>query len=245
MRIPRVFCDGPLASGQQALLDEQASRHLLRVLRLRRGDPIVLFDGSGRDFEARLGSGSKSALTAEVGDVQHCETPPALKIHLAIGVSRGERIDYALQKAVELGVWRIQPLFTERSVVRLSGERLASRQAHWQGVVRHACGQSGRSLIPALRDARPFDRWLSEFSGRGLLLDHRAPSGLKGVDHPGEEVTLLVGPEGGLSPTERDAATRKAFQAIRLGPRILRTETAPLAAISALQTLWGDFDGPT
>jgi len=243
VRIPRIFCNAPLASGQQVLLDEQASRHLQRVLRLKHGDPIVLFDGSGRDFEARIGRGQKPALTAQVGDVLRQETPPTLRIHLAIGVSRGERMDFALQKAVELGVWEIQPLFTERSVVRLSGERLASRQGHWQGVVQHACGQSGRSLIPALQNARPFSDWLSAFNGRGILLDHRAKSGLGAIDHPGTSVTLLVGPEGGLSITEREAAGSKQFQAVRLGPRILRTETAPLAAISALQTLWGDFNG--
>lgn len=244
MRIPRIFSAQALETGSQVILDETATRHLSKVLRLKRGDTLVLFDGSGQDFEAHLLNIEKRTSVAEVGDLVHCETPPGLKIFLAIGVSRGERMDFALQKAVELGVWEIQPLFTERSMVRLSGERLASRHTHWQGVIRHACGQSGRNLVPALQDARPFNHWLSEFSGKGILLDHRARSGLRGIDHPGSSVTLLVGPEGGLSMAERDAAMHKAFHSVRLGPRILRTETAPLAAISALQTLWGDFDGP-
>lgn len=244
MRSHRVFSPHPLASGEPIPLDRQAARHLLKVLRLHDGDPFVLFDGSGQDYSAQLSFRGKHDCLAQVGDVIRSEQPPALRIHLAIGISRGERMDLAIQKSVELGVWSISPLFTERTLVQLKGERLASRRSHWLGIIRHACEQSGRSLLPELGNAMPLGHWLADFEGQGLLLDPRAHSGLGHLPRPGQDITLLVGPEGGLSADERAAATNRGLQGIRLGPRILRTETAPLAAISALQTLWGDFDGP-
>lgn len=242
MRIPRIFSKQRLITAEEVGLDEQALRHLLKVLRLKRGAPIVLFDGSGCDFDARLTRLDRDACLAIPGEVIHREEPPRLKIHLAIGISRGERMDYAIQKAVELGVCSIQPLFTERTVVRLAGERLVARQSHWNGVIRHACEQSGRSLLPALAHANALAAWLADFEGEGILLDHHANSGLSDLPKPANNICLLVGPEGGLTAVERDSAGRQGFRAVRLGPRILRTETAPLAAISALQTIWGDFD---
>jgi len=242
MRIPRIFSTRRLKTGGEVLLDEQARRHLLKALRLKKGAPVVLFDGSGCDFDARLTRLDKDTCAAATREIIHREEPPQLKIHLAIGISRGERMDYAIQKAVELGAWSIQPLFTERTVVRLAGERLASRQSHWDGVVRHACEQSGRSLLPAVEHATPLAAWLAAFQGEGILLDHRTNSGLSDLPRPGSDISLLVGPEGGLTAAERNASLKQGFRAVRLGPRVLRTETAPLAAISALQTIWGDFD---
>jgi len=242
MRIPRIFSPEELHSGDEIQLDNNAARRLLQVLRLKDGDPVVLFDGSGRDFTGELIIQGRRNCGARVSEIILCEQPTALKIHLALGISRGERMDFAVQKAVELGVWSITPLFTQRTVVQLKGERLTSRQTHWLGVVRHACEQSGRSLLPMLRPAISLAKWLDEYQGQGLLLDHRAERSLKQVPAPKGEVSLLIGPEGGLSAVERDAARQKGLEGIRLGPRILRTETAPLAAISAIQTLWGDFD---
>lgn len=241
MRVPRIYSSRPLHSGARVELDESATRHLLKALRLKAGDPLILFDGSGADFDARLLVPGKARSAAEVGKVVREEHPPPLQIHLALGISRGERMDFAIQKAVELGVGNITPLFTRRSMVQLRGERLANRTSHWQGVVRHACEQSGRSLLPQLQSAGSLAGWLGQFHGTGILLDHRADNGLQQLPRPDREITLLVGPEGGLAQEERQLAGRHGFTGVRLGPRILRTETAPLAAISAMQTLWGDF----
>jgi len=245
MRSHRIFSPHPLASGRSIPLERQAIRHLLKVLRLRDGDSFVLFDGSGQDYATRLQCKGNNDCWAHVAEVTRSEQPPDLRIHLGIGISRGERMDLAIQKSVELGVYSITPLFTERTVVQLKGERRASRHFHWLGIIHHACEQSGRSLLPKLEDAIALHHWLTDFRGQGILLDPLAPTGLRQLARPGRDITLLVGPEGGLSAEERAAATGKGLQGIRLGPRILRTETAPLAAISALQTLWGDFDGPT
>jgi 16S rRNA (uracil1498-N3)-methyltransferase len=170
------------------------------------------------------------------------EEPPAqLEIQLAIGVSKGERMDLVVQKAVELGCSRITPLFTERSVVRLADERLERRMAHWHGILIGACEQSGRRRLPRLDRAADFGPWLRGYSEGGLLLDARGTQALVTLPRPESRVTLLVGPEGGLGPRERRQALDRGFLPVRLGPRVLRTETAPLAAIAAVQTLWGDF----
>jgi 16S rRNA (uracil1498-N3)-methyltransferase len=242
MRVPRIFVPQPLHNGDRVQLDENAARHVLQVLRLSDGSRVILFDGSGREFAAELTVQGKHECRAQIVETLRTEQPPTLRIHLALGISRGERMDFAIQKAVELGVWSIAPLFTERTVVHLKGDRLAARQAHWQGVVRHACEQCGRSLLPELLPPQPLAAWLETFDGQGVLLDHRARQGLGQLPSPAGEVHLLIGPEGGLSPAERETAMQKGLQGIRLGPRILRTETAPLAAIAAIQTLWGDFD---
>lgn len=241
MRIHRVFSPTPLRTGELVTLDEFASRHLLHSLRLGAGAEIALFDGSGLEYAARLVTEGRRQAQAEVGRVLRSESPPALRLHLAIGMSRGERMDFALQKAVELGAWELSPLFTERTLVRLRGARAEGRMAHWRGVIRHACEQSGRALLPRLYAPVPLACWLAGFQGRGLLLDHRAQKTLKDVEPPQAALSLLIGPEGGLSEAERDAAREAGLEAVCLGPRILRTETAPLAALAAIQTLWGDF----
>lgn len=150
-------------------------------------------------------------------------------------------MDFSIQKAVELGVSHFQPLFTERCMVQLKGDRQQSRLDHWQGVIRHACEQSGRALLPSIAEPLNLPEWLSRFSGNGLMLDHRAEHSLASLPAPKDSLTLLVGPEGGLSEAERDLAMQHNFAAGRMGPRVLRTETAPLAALAAIQTLWGDF----
>ncbi len=241
MRLHRVFSPTPLEEGRTVQLDARASRHLLQSLRLESGADFVLFDNSGHEFSARLLSKGRQDAWAEVGTVLRTESPPALRLRLAIGISRGERMDFALQKAVELGIWEIDPLFTERTLVRLKGDRVEARMTHWQGVIRHACEQSGRTLVPQLSAPRSLSRWLSGFEGRGLLLDHRAQRSLGEIEPPSGELSLLVGPEGGLSEAERHAAREAGLEGVRLGPRILRTETAPLAALAAIQVLWGDF----
>ena len=241
MQIPRIFVDRPLVVGDSLTLPDGPARHLLQVLRLVEGAPFVLFNGDGRDYPARLSDRSRAGAVAAIEGAGEPEPESRLAIHLALGISKGERMDYALQKAVELGVERLTPLFTERSQVRLDGPRLERRLEHWRGILIGACEQSGRRRLPVLDPAVNLSQWLATGSRGGLLLDPLAPLTLTALPAPETGVTLLIGPEGGLSPRERDEAARQGFQGVRLGPRILRTETAPLAAIAVIQALWGDF----
>ena len=241
MRLPRVYLDGPLAPGTELRLPDGPARHLTQVLRLSTGDTLVCFNGDGCDRTARLVTCGRQGVVLALGEAGEPEPMPDLSIHLALGISRGERMDFAIQKAVELGVAGIWPLFTERSMVQLKGERLERRQGHWQGVLIGACEQSGRRRLPTLADARTLEEWLAQTPSHALLLDPRAPRSLTQWTPAGPAVTLLIGPEGGLSPRERDLAARHGVGGVRLGPRILRTETAPLAAIAIIQALWGDL----
>ncbi len=246
MRQVRLYTPQPLAPGARVALEAQPSRHLTQVLRLKAGDPLALFNGDGRDYTGTLVNARRDGAEVVLAGtpVPEPEPVPLLEIELALGISKGERMDFALQKAVELGVSRLVPLFTQRGVVRLSGDRLARRQEHWRGVSIAACEQSGRRRLPDVLPARALEDWLGGIDGTALLLDHRADLGLDQMAPPADgRVALLIGAEGGLSPTERDAAVAAGLTGVRLGPRILRTETAPLAAMAALQVLWGDFRG--
>jgi 16S rRNA (uracil1498-N3)-methyltransferase len=240
MRISRVYADMPLQAGSEVILPERPSRHLSQVLRLRTGDRVVVFNGDGRDFPALVSAARKDAVRVQLQPPGAEEPPAVLPLHLGLGISKGERMDFAIQKAVELGVAAITPLFTERCVVRLAGERLAKRQEHWRGVLIAACEQSGRRRLPDFNEAAPLQQWLLD-AAPGVLLDHRAGQGLTQLARPTDGLSLLVGPEGGLSETERQQARDAGLTGIRLGPRVMRTETAPLAAIAALQVLWGDM----
>lgn len=240
MRISRIFTDLPLSPGTETELGEAAARYIGQVLRLRPGQSLVLFDGSGVDHEAGLIRCDRRGCRVRVIRALTTEPAPPIRVHLGIGISRGERMDYAIQKSVELGVAAITPLFTARGVVRLKAERLQKRIAHWQGVVVSACEQSGRSRLPALNPPLELADWLRGRT-QGLLLHHEAAQPLTEFPHPGDALNLLIGPEGGLQGSERELALAGGFAAVRLGPRILRTETAPLAALAAIQTLWGDF----
>ncbi len=242
MRNPRIFSPQPLAPDQEIVLEAAATRHLAQVLRLKPGMEITLFNGDSREYQAQLTACSKEGATAMVLTASEPEPQPPLSIHLAIGISKGERMEFALQKSVELGVMEITPLFTQRCVVRLQGERLEKRLNHWRGIVTAACEQSGRCLIPQLHQATDLATWLANRNGGGILLDHRSNSStFADLPAPTDEICLLIGPEGGLDENERKLATAAGFTGVRLGPRIMRTETAPLAAISAIQMLWGDF----
>ncbi|QVL47826.1 MAG: 16S rRNA (uracil(1498)-N(3))-methyltransferase [Thiocapsa sp.] len=241
MRIPRVYVDLPLEPGAALELPSAQARHLTQVLRLPPDAPLVLFNGDGADYPAQITRAERGATRVRVGTPGAPEPIAPLDIHLALGVSKGERMDYALQKSVELGVGRITPLFTERSQVQLSGPRLERRLDHWRGILIGACEQSGRRRLPQLATATTFSDWLSTHAGGGLLLDPEADRPLTALPAPGARITLLIGPEGGLSPRERASARARGFEGVRLGPRILRTETAPLAAIAVIQALWGDL----
>ena len=240
MRISRIFTDQALAPGASVELDERACRHVSQVLRLHAGQTVVLFDGSGSDFEAELVHCNRRSCRALITRATRTERPAALQLHLGIGVSRGERMDFAIQKSVELGVNAITPLFTERSVVQLKSDRLDKRVAHWRGVAISACEQSGRSLLPTVDPPRSLPEWLADRRD-GLMLHHAAAQTLAALPDPQGGLNLLIGPEGGLSESERTTAKASGFIAVSLGPRVLRTETAPIAALAAIQTLWGDF----
>ncbi|WP_295887392.1 16S rRNA (uracil(1498)-N(3))-methyltransferase [uncultured Thiohalocapsa sp.] len=258
MRTDRIFTPQPLAAGAQIALEAGARRHVTQVLRLAAGDPLVLFNGDGRDYAARLLDTGETALV-EVLDAGPEEPAPPLALTLALGISRGERMDYALQKAVELGAAALVPLFTQRSLVKLKDDRLEKRLRHWHGVVVAACEQSGRRRLPALAAPSRLGAWLAALpptqpgmqpgTHQGVLLHHAAERALPELPAPVSAgdgtgaLTLLVGPEGGLAADERAAAEARGFVPVRLGPRVMRTETAPLAALAAIQALWGDFRG--
>jgi 16S rRNA (uracil1498-N3)-methyltransferase len=240
-RAPRLYCEARLIPEEEVDLPDTAARHAVRVMRLNRGDRITLFNGDGRDYKAELTLAARSGARARILSAGPEEPLPVLEPHLALGISRGQRMDFALQKATELGVTRFTPLFTTRSVVQLRDERLDQRRTHWQQVIIAACEQSGRRRIPELERPQTFDSWVETWEGRGVMLDPAAAQSLPEIAAPQGIFTLLVGPEGGLAPEERALAGGKGLVGVRLGPYILRTETAPLAAIAATQALWGNF----
>lgn len=242
MRLPRNWVPDHLAVGLDLQLPGGVSRHVRQVLRMQTGQDIILFNGlDGRDYRARLVQVDKKRVSATITGATEAEPPPRLSIRLALGISRGERMDLAIQKSVELGVQQITPLFSERTQVRLTGQRRDKRMQHWQGVIINACEQSGRRRIPELHPAENLSSWLKQPGENVLFMDPEADTGLSDIARPDSTLCFLVGPEGGFSQEERKAALTAGCKAIRLGPRILRTETAPLAAIAAAQTLWGDF----
>ncbi|MBI5910083.1 MAG: 16S rRNA (uracil(1498)-N(3))-methyltransferase [Betaproteobacteria bacterium] len=238
----RLYCDLPLSPGAEIVLPEAAARHALKVLRLQVGDTLTLFNGAGGEYRASLVAVSKREARVRLLEFHAAERESPLEITLALGISAGERMDYSLQKATELGVSAIQPLVTERSVVKLAGERADKRLQHWQHVVIAACEQCGRNRVPAVAPVQKFYAYLAavERNQRRLLLSPDAATPLKRVP-PAASVVLLVGAEGGLAPAECEAAEASGFEPVSLGPRILRTETAPVAALAVLQALWGDI----
>jgi 16S rRNA (uracil1498-N3)-methyltransferase len=210
-------------------------------LRLRPGDALSLFDGVGHEAEARLQRADGSGVWVDVLNCRMLDRESPLVLNLAQGISAGERMDYTLQKAVELGVAAIQPLAMVRSVVKLAGDRADKRRAHWQGVVVSACAQSGRNRVPALAAPLTLADWLAAAPPPGLRLDPEATLSLADLPPPVAPLWLIAGPEGGFDPRERQQLDRAGWLAVRLGPRVLRTETAALAALAAMQVLWGDL----
>lgn len=242
MRIPRIYHPGPLSSGASVALEGEAANRVARVLRLRPGDAVTLFDGRGGEYAAVLQEVRKGRVTAEVGVFRERDMESPLPVTLVQGIAKGERMDFAIQKAVELGVQRVIPVFTRRSVVRLEGHRLQRRRQHWQGVAASACEQCDRNRIPEVAAPQPLADWLAAPpTGLRLLLHHAADGGVDALSPPAEGVVLLIGPEGGLNDAERQAAHNAGFRAMRLGPRVLRTETAAIAALATIQSRWGDL----
>lgn len=241
MHIPRLYLPQPLHNGREIELNDESAHHVRSVLRLKTGAALVMFNGLGGDFSARLTLVSRHCVIAEIGQWHDRSAESSIRIELGLGISRGERMDFAIQKAVELGVFRITPLLTARCVVQLRGERTRQKHRHWLKIVQSASEQSGRSRVPGLTPPIGLNAWLATSQGLKLILDPSAEQTLAWIEPRNEGIYLLSGPEGGFSDAERAGAIAADFVPIRLGPRILRTETAAMAAVAAIQTLWGDF----
>ena len=242
MRVPRIYQPQPLAVNQQLNLDEDGAAHIGKVLRMGSGEQISLFNGDGNDYLAEIIDAGKKSVTVKV---LSCEANPSespLNLHLGQVISRGDRMEFTIQKSVELGVNTITPLFSDRCGVKLTGERLEKKIQQWQKIVISACEQSGRSQVPIVRPAMELQQWCSEpTSALKLNLHPRAAHGINGLDLSHTRVRLLIGPEGGLSAEEIAMTETYQFTDVLLGPRVLRTETASLTAITALQLRFGDL----
>lgn len=241
MRVSRLFVDLPLESGREVALDAEAAHYLRSVLRLKAGQQVVLFNGRGGEFGCRLLEVSRQTVRAVAETHMAREVESPLVVRLGLGISRGDRMDWSLQKAVELGVCRLTPLTTEHCVIRLDAGRQQQRHQHWQGIIHHAAEQCGRTRLPLLEEVTALPAWVSDQQGLKVFLDPYAEHSLGELPAPTDCLTLLSGPEGGFSDREREIARGQGFIPVRMGARILRTETAVLAALTAAQTLWGDF----
>jgi len=250
VRVPRVYLDQTLHSGAELALDKAAAHYLVSVLRLRANDSLIVFNGSGGEYTATLQSATNKQATIAVGSHSSGVEPSPVKIVLAIGLSRGERMDWVIQKAVELGANEIIPLFTERCEVKLKGERALKKLGHWQQIAISACEQSQRNDVPVIKPAQALSEFLASSAAPAnsdikLILDPRAEKSLSNTllnqASTAKTIVLLSGPEGGLSEGEIALAQQQGVVSVGLGPRVLRTETAPLVALSIVQALLGDM----
>ncbi len=232
-----------MAVQEEFVLPPEVAHHVLRVMRMQQGDVLVLFDGQGGEHHVRLQHIRQGQVTVAREAFVPRETESPLQLWLGQSLCASEKMDWVFQKAVELGVNRCSPLQSERSVVRLGGDRAERRQGHWQRVVEAACEQSGRNRIPRVDPVQPMRDWLVDLPAGGLklILSPQGQAALNQLEPPAGPVILLVGPEGGFGEGEEAAAAAAGFLPLRLGPRVLRTETAALALLSALQARWGDF----
>lgn len=244
MASPRIFCDVRLGPGAQFALSDDAANHIAKALRLSAGDALVVFDGRGGEYDAVIQRVDRGRVEVKTGAFRGVERESPVEVGLVQGLPEADKMDWILQKAVELGAAWVQPVVCDRSVVRLSGDRAARRESHWQRVMVAACEQCGRNRVPALHATLAFRDWAAQASdARRWMLMPGAAESLVAQPRPDGPVQLLVGPEGGLSERELDIALTVGFKPLSLGPRVLRAETAPLAALAAMQSLWGDFRG--
>jgi 16S rRNA (uracil1498-N3)-methyltransferase len=241
MRVSRVYTSAALTLDKQVELDEENGHYVRTVLRLKKDTEIILFDGKGGEYLCTVSEVSRKSVIIAVNKWLDRSVESSLLVTLGLGISRGDRMDLTVQKAVELGVNFITPLLTERCVVQFKGEKKSQRLLHWQKIVQHATEQSGRTILPVLTEIEQLQFWVGRQNGLKVFLDPYADLTLIDVAPIDIKVTLLTGPEGGFSAQERDIAKAAGFIPVRLGSRILRTETASLAALAAVQMLWGDF----
>ena len=242
MRLTRVYVEEKLATGQTCVLQGSAANHIMRVLRLRDGDALTLFDGRGGEYAGRITGFRKDSVQVEVQEHRDVERESQLQLTLAQGISRGERMDWVMQKATELGVTRIVPVITGRTVVKLDEKQSARKVEHWRAIVIAACEQSGRNRVPEVTAPCVLAELLrdDDIHGHKLLLSPNGDLNARDLALTGRAL-LLVGPEGGLSPDEQELAIRHGFRQVRMGPRVLRTETAAIAALTILQHDYGDL----
>jgi 16S rRNA (uracil1498-N3)-methyltransferase len=243
MRTVRIHCARALELDAIVPLDANGMSHV-KVLRLKVGDPLIVFNGRGGEFKAKLHEISRQQISVYVIDYVEREVESSLKIHLGQVISRGDKMDFTIQKAVELGVTEITPLFSERCGVKLDKARSQKKLDHWQGIIISACEQSGRNTLPTLYEPRSLESWLVEQQGLRLALSPHADYSIADLRKKNErlkKVTLLIGPEGGFNPTEIALANQQGFIEVRLGPRVLRTEAAALVTLAVLQSCWGDL----
>lgn len=249
MRVSRLYTPVSLATGKLIEVDDDNGHYVRTVLRLKKDDKIILFNGHGGEYLCTVTEITRKAVLVAIEQWHDRSVESPLQVTLGLGISRGDRMDLTVQKAVELGVNRITPLLTERCVVQFKGEKRPQRLLHWQKIVQHAAEQSGRTTLPALQEVETLQNWVGQQQGLKVFLDPYAettlselmPETMKTCPEPSRSVTLLTGPEGGFSDQERNIAKASGFIPVRLGARILRTETASIAALAAVQLLWGDF----
>jgi 16S rRNA (uracil1498-N3)-methyltransferase len=261
MRLTRVYVDAPVAAGKRVVVEGSAANHIARVLRLRSGDSLTVFDGSGGEFGARIEEFRKETVVVAVEEHRPLDRESPLPLTLVQGISRGERMDWIIQKATELGASRIVPVFTKRSVVRLDERQAERKLQHWRAITVSACEQCGRNRIPDLavpvdffdmlagdQSGRPDPAGRKDSAGRTdsagstrLLLSPTGDLRIDDLQDVGKGITVLIGPEGGLEDVEQEAAVTAGFKAVRLGPRVLRTETAAIAALTIIQRYFGDL----
>lgn len=245
MRNPRIYSEQPLQAGTTVDLAESAANHVGKVLRMKVAEPLILFNGEGGAFQGKVTAVSKKQVQVELEHLLEGDAESPLVIELGQTLSRGERMDYAIQKATEMGVTSITPLFSERCEVKLNAERQEKQRRRMQQIAVSACEQCGRNIVPVINPPMKLQEWLdSRETELNFVLHHRTEKKLDGYDKPAS-VSLLIGPEGGLTAEEIALAEAKAFKPLALGPRVLRTETAPVAAVSLMQFLWGDYTNRT
>jgi 16S rRNA (uracil1498-N3)-methyltransferase len=243
VRVTRVHTCEALAGRDTLELAGQAGQHVTRVLRMRTADQLVVFDGLGGEYRARIDAIKADQVLLTILEFDPVEREAPVPVTLIQGISRGERMDWTIQKATELGVHRILPVSSQRSMVKLKGERALRRREHWQAVATGACEQCGRNRVPDIANPLSLEQALKVVSAFPLKLDLRGDAGMRPADLPDApgQVCIAIGPEGGLDEQEKSILRSAGFQGLRLGPRVLRTETASLAAMAALLSRWGDF----
>jgi 16S rRNA (uracil1498-N3)-methyltransferase len=238
--MPRFYVDQPLRSGSSVFMPEDSAHHALHVLRVRTGDPVILFNGRGGEYPSRIAAIERLKVMVDILSQDPVERESPLRVTLVQGVSAGEKMDFTIRKAVELGVTEIRPVLAAASVARPKGERAAARQGHWQRVAIAACEQCGRNRIPVVHPLVDANEFKDETPGLKILLAPRSELPLSKIKL-GQEVVIAAGPEAGFKAEEEAAFLRAGFVPVKLGPRVLRTETAALAALAALNALAGDF----
>ena len=244
MRLTRVYVETPVNTGKRLTVEGSAANHITRVLRLRSGDALTVFDGRGAEFGARIEEFRKDAVIVSIDEHRTVDRESPLSLTLAQGISRGERMDWIIQKATELGATRIVPVFTQRSVVRLDDKQAERKLQHWRAITIAACEQCGRNRLPELVTPVDFFDVLPETftpNSTRLLLSPHAELRIDDLRELHGGVTVLIGPEGGLDEVEQEAAVAAGFKSVRMGPRVLRTETAAIAALTILQRYFGDL----